>query len=184
MKTICGFMVVALAFLPSCRAYAQDGNAADKIRVTSLTVFPVSLAGEPERKVAEAVGLVLDKEGFKKIEIADETFKPGKGSDFEKTASDFGAFVAKHPIKTDYALYGEIIASREQAIKSRMAEQDMQNRTKIASGLIELKQAIGKDGDVQEANKKLNAILSDLMPDMYISTEKTAQEESPPRKPG
>lgn len=120
MRTCKGVAMVAagclvLMILHAARAQEEKvDRPKEKVKVTSLTLFPVLLGDDAHKMIAEALGLILDKEGFKKIELAGTAFRPAKDADLRKMAADFGAFVKKNPIKTDFAMYGEILASKEE----------------------------------------------------------------------
>lgn len=84
-----------------------------KVKVTSLTLYPVSLANQKHQNIAEVIGVMLEKEGFQNIEISETAYEPAQGENWQKSITDFGTFVGKSAIKTDFAFYGEILASRE-----------------------------------------------------------------------
>ncbi len=79
----------------------------------SLTVLPVILAGQPFDRVAEVVGLLLEQQGLKNIELGAIPFAPASGTEMEKLASSLGEFVKKNPITTEFALYAEYNGSRQ-----------------------------------------------------------------------
>jgi hypothetical protein len=122
MRTMPGFAVVVvltvcLAFLNTGSTTAQEKKAESvnkKTAVTSLTLFPVSLAGQAHQRVAEVLGVILDQGGFKKIELAGTVFQPEQASEWNSVASAFGAYLKEHPIKTNHALYCEILASKKE----------------------------------------------------------------------
>ncbi len=91
----------------------------DKKRfVTSLTIFPVSMMGAQHKNVAQALGLLFEKGGFRKLEISEKTFRPGKKDEtFDQRVNSFGAFVAGCKGKTDYALYAEFEGSGKEGVK-------------------------------------------------------------------
>lgn len=79
----------------------------------SLTILPVPLAGRPFDRVTEVVGLLLEQEGLKNIELGKTVFKPEDKTDLERLAVSFGEFIGKNPIATDYALYAEYNGTRQ-----------------------------------------------------------------------
>ncbi len=79
----------------------------------SLTILPVSLAGRPFDRVTEVVGVLLEQEGLKKIELGKTVFKPDDKADLEHLAVSLGEFVGKNPITTEYALYAEYNGTRQ-----------------------------------------------------------------------
>ena len=73
----------------------------------SLTILPIPLAGRPFDRVTEVVGLFLEQDGLKNIELGKTVFKPEDRSSMERLAVSLGEFVRRNPITTDYALYAE-----------------------------------------------------------------------------
>jgi len=112
--TVCAGCLAGIAV-----AATQEDEAAKGERfVSSLTIFPVPLAGKPSRRVGEVVGVILEKEGFRNIAVAETPFVPPEGGDLEKTALAFGDFIARREITTDYALFGAILGSRQRGVQA------------------------------------------------------------------
>jgi hypothetical protein len=72
----------------------------------SLTILPVRLGGKPWDRVTEVVGVLLEQQGLRNIELGQTPFTPADAS-WESLAADVGAFVKTNPITTGYALYAE-----------------------------------------------------------------------------
>ena len=72
----------------------------------SLTILPVRLAGKPWDRVTEVVGVLLEQQGLKNIELGTTPFTPAE-TNLESLAAAVGAFVKTNPITTGYALYAE-----------------------------------------------------------------------------
>lgn len=81
----------------------------------SLTILPVRVAGQPFDRVTEVVGLLLEQQGLRKIELASTPFAPAPGN-LQTLATAVGEFVKSHPVTTDYALYTELDGTREQGL--------------------------------------------------------------------
>lgn len=79
----------------------------------SLSILPVRLAGRPFDRVTEVVGLLLEQQGLKTIELGKAVFEPAPKVDLQDLATSVGEFIKGHPVTTDYVLYAEINASRE-----------------------------------------------------------------------
>lgn len=73
----------------------------------SLTILPVRLAGQPFDRVTEVVGLLLEQQGLKNIELGKSAFKPTDKAGLETLAGAVGKFVKESSIATEYALYAE-----------------------------------------------------------------------------
>jgi hypothetical protein len=87
-----------------------------KTRLKSVTVYPpVILPSElappsiPQR-LAEVLGTLLERAGMEQIELSKEPFSPPQTDDPAKLADAFGQFVGKQSLKTEYALYAQILA--------------------------------------------------------------------------
>jgi hypothetical protein len=78
----------------------------------SLSILPVRVAGKPFDRVTEVVGLLLEQQGLKNIELASTPFGPAPG-DLDTLATSVGQFVKAHPVTTDYVLYTEFNGTRE-----------------------------------------------------------------------
>ena len=72
----------------------------------ALTILPVRLAGKPWDRVTEVVGVLLEQQGLKNIELGKTPFTPAE-TNWENLAASVGVFVKTNPITTSYALYAE-----------------------------------------------------------------------------
>ena len=72
----------------------------------SLTILPVRLGGKPWDRVTEVVGVLLEQQGLRNIELGQIPFTPAE-TNLESLAAAVGAFVKTNPITTSYALYAE-----------------------------------------------------------------------------
>jgi hypothetical protein len=94
--------------------WGQDATA--KTRLKSVTVYPPAILpaemapASITQRIAEVLGMFLERAGMDNIELADTSFSPPKTDDPAKLAEEFGQFVAKQPLKTEYALYIQITA--------------------------------------------------------------------------
>ena len=79
----------------------------------SLTILPIRLAGNTFDRLAEVVGLLLEQQGLKNIELGKTAFKPEDKIDTDRLAFSLGEFLRRNPITTDYALYTEFNGTRE-----------------------------------------------------------------------
>src|ERR1035441_9579938 len=79
----------------------------------SLTILPVRLGGRAFDRGSEAVGMLLEQQGLKNIELDKTVFDPGKETDLTRLAGSLGDFIGKNPIAMEYALYAEFNGSRE-----------------------------------------------------------------------
>lgn len=87
----------------------------------SLTILPVRLAGKPFDRLTELVGVLLEQQGLKNIELGKTAFDPGTGTTPEQMATSLGGFIRENPIATDYALFAEFNGSRQEGLNELSA---------------------------------------------------------------
>jgi hypothetical protein len=87
----------------------------------SLTILLVRLGGRASDRVSEVLGLFLEKQGLKNIELAKLTLPSATNADLQALADAAGAFVIAHPITTDYALYAEFNGTHETGLNELRA---------------------------------------------------------------
>lgn len=110
-------MAVVLVTLMAVSACTGIQETAQEARITSLTIFPVTAMGEQHKNMGEALGLLLEKSGFRRIKIAEVSFRPQAEADFDKIAASFGRFIGENPIATDYALYCEFQGTPQEGVQ-------------------------------------------------------------------
>ncbi len=86
-----------------------------KASTLSLTIFPVILAERPFKNIAEVAALMFEKANVKTIEVIDEAFLPTE-EDIWEISDSFGEFVRGQSLKTDYALFGEYVGTKDRGI--------------------------------------------------------------------
>jgi len=86
----------------------------------SLTILPVRLAGKPWDRVTEVVGVLLEQQGLRNIELGKTPFAPAD-TNLESLAVAVGAFVKTNPITTGYALYAEYNGDRQTGLNELRA---------------------------------------------------------------
>ncbi len=87
----------------------------------SLTILPIRLAGKPFDRITEFVGLLLEQQGLKNIDLGKTAFEPGTNASMEQLAMSVGGFVKEHPIQTEYAVYAEINGNRQVGLNGLQA---------------------------------------------------------------
>ena len=124
--------MVLLAVCASCfpvAAEPQAGMAPEQQRLelmkskgpdASLTILPVRLAGKPWDRVTEVVGVLLEQQGLRNIELGQTAFAPAD-TNLESLAAAVGAFVKTNPITTSYALYAEYNGDRKTGLNELRA---------------------------------------------------------------
>jgi hypothetical protein len=111
IRLICGAATLLAA--ASCQNPAPPAQQQGELPANaSVTVFPVLLGGNPSPDVANVVGIMLERGGLQQVELEAATFTPDKGQDFAAQAAAFGAFAAKHGLKTDFALFASFQGSQ------------------------------------------------------------------------
>ncbi|RJP25497.1 MAG: hypothetical protein C4527_16950 [Candidatus Omnitrophota bacterium] len=115
------FFIVAVMLLISvlpCRA-ENNGETAIKSETEGLsfTVYPI-LAGDQWRNdVGEVVATFLERGGVQNLEIPEVSFQPASDMDWDQTIQEFGKFIQNQSIKTQYALYGEFVGTRQSGVQ-------------------------------------------------------------------
>lgn len=87
----------------------------------SLTILPIRVAGNPIDRVSEVVGLLLERQGLKNIELGKTAFNPEDKTDMGRLVDSLGGFVRTNPITTDYALYAEYNGNRQTGLNELRA---------------------------------------------------------------
>lgn len=108
-----GVCLVAALVTAIARAEEPATNTLPK----SVTVFPIVITPSedivtsfPER-VAQVVGMLLERAGMKQVELSQDRFAPPESDDVAKEGEAFGEFVKAHPIETEYALFGHVFGT-------------------------------------------------------------------------
>lgn len=79
----------------------------------TLTILSIPLAGQPNERITELLGLILEQHGLKHIELEAKVFQPAHDLNLEQLAGAVGEFVKQNPISTEYAAYAEFNGSVE-----------------------------------------------------------------------
>jgi hypothetical protein len=87
----------------------------------SLTILPVRLAGRPFDRVTEVVGLLLERQGLKNIELGKAPLEAANLADLNSLSAAVGEFVKANPITTSYALYAEYNGDRQTGLNELRA---------------------------------------------------------------
>jgi len=93
----------------------------------TLTILPARLVGNPFGRLSEVIGLLLEQQGLKHIELGEAVFDPSAGSAPKEWDAAFSEFVKGNPVQTQYVLYVEMNGSREAGItelRAAVADQD------------------------------------------------------------
>lgn len=101
----------AVALAVSVRA--ETGASKSLTPDASVTILPVRLAGAPMGRVSEVVGLMLERNGLKQIELGGTAYVPPKDVAVEAWPDSLGHFLQEHPVATDYVLYAEFNGTRQ-----------------------------------------------------------------------
>jgi hypothetical protein len=86
----------------------------------SLTILPVRLGGKPWDRVTEVVGVLLEQQGLRNIELGKTPFMPADPN-MESLAAAVGEFVKTNSITTAYALYAEYNGDRQTGLNELRA---------------------------------------------------------------
>lgn len=85
----------------------------------SVVVFPVDAPGVDVVPIvidmANGVALVLERAGFKDVQVKDEPFRPTlrDGADIAELAEEFSRYIGENSIETDYAYFTQFIGTQQ-----------------------------------------------------------------------
>ena len=92
-------------------------QSAATVPEVSVTVFPVGIkpdqgpGPESAKRIAAVMALWLEKAGVEDLELAETKFDSPETNDVAQVAAAFAKAVREKPIKTEYAVYGEILGT-------------------------------------------------------------------------
>jgi hypothetical protein len=86
----------------------------------SLTILPVRLAGQSWDRVTEVVGLLLEQQGLKNVELGKKPFAP-PATNLDGLAAAVGVFVKSNAVATGYALYAEFNGNQQTGLNEMRA---------------------------------------------------------------
>lgn len=96
---------------PSSATVQAASSRPSLARSSSLTVYPVSLAGRSSAQVGEVVGMTLERGGMDHLELTSTHVAQAPDRDLAAAAAAFAASVKAAPPSTDYALYCEFLGT-------------------------------------------------------------------------
>lgn len=85
----------------------------DQATEASMTVFPIEMGHNAafNKDAGTVLAALLEQAGMKNLHTTDEAFRGPKEAQWDQVVEQFGEYVQKHSIKTDYALDAQIIGS-------------------------------------------------------------------------
>ncbi len=92
-------------------------DLAPEARPKSVTVFPVLITPSENipptfpQRVAEVVGMLLERAGMADVQLGQATFTPPDTDDLAEVAAAFAEFVKHQSLQSDYALFGQIFGT-------------------------------------------------------------------------
>lgn len=125
------WLMIVLSALLGTAAWAQNATATPGIAPeqqkrldamkaksveASLTILPVRLGGKPWDRVSQVVGVLLEQQGLKNIELGKAPLESTNAGTLEDLSAAVGAFVRANPVATDYALYAEFNGTRQSGL--------------------------------------------------------------------
>jgi len=143
----------------------------------ALTILPVRLAGKPWDRVSEVVGVLLEKQGLRNIELGKTPFTPSE-TNMDQLAAVVGAFVKTNPITTGYALYAEYNGSRQTGLTELRAVVVDQTGTVVWTDRLTMQdEAMQKIGDRDPMT--FSVLLSEQLGPHLGLNEETAKAANP-----
>lgn len=98
------------------------GETPAPARKKSVSVYPIAIrpaenvVGSMPVRIAEVVGLLLERAGMEDTEIVEETFPVPETDDVSKMATAFGQFIKGQSLKTEFALFVRITGTPKSGI--------------------------------------------------------------------
>lgn len=118
-------------------------------QIKSLTILPTYVGKESSQKVAEVIGLFMEKAGVENIEIAKTAFEPVSHTHLAEIEKSLGGHISKNPVATDYVLYGEFIGTPDTGV------QEIRTLLADKSGKVVWSDSqTSKDAEFQQAKPK------------------------------
>jgi hypothetical protein len=111
-------MFGAVALHPCLGGQDQDKAQAqrlEKLRAdgakAAITILPVFMMEKPNREVADAIGLTLEKVGLENLTATDTAFTPPADTAWEQLPAALGEFVRKNAPTAGYVLFAEFVGT-------------------------------------------------------------------------
>lgn len=103
----------------SARSEPQDPAVAERVAAlraagvqAHLVLYPVRLLERPDQRVADALGLVLEKQGMPDLAVADAAFVRPRDVPWSDVPARFAAHVQAAPVSAaSYHLYAEVLGT-------------------------------------------------------------------------
>lgn len=144
----------------------------------SVTILPCILAGRPFDRLTELIGVLLEQQGLKTIELGQFAFTPAEKTGMTALTDSLAGFVKHHPVTNEYVLYAELNGNRQTGLEE------------IRTVVLDKTGALvwtDRQGPEDEAVKKLEArepmtfsmlLVERLAPNLGLS-EETAKAAKP-----
>lgn len=116
----CGFLLLPLLACSSAQEplppeqAARVGDLHTAGLGTPLLLHPIRVLGRADVRVAQALGLVLERQGMSALDVAQAPFEVAADTAWDDVPAAFAAHVQMHPVegaKPSYHLYGEFLGT-------------------------------------------------------------------------
>jgi hypothetical protein len=87
----------------------------------SLAILPVRLGGKTFEQASAVIGVLLEQQGLKNIEIRKAVFERGTKGGMEEVVATLGDVIQQNAITNDYALYAEFNGSPQSGLEDLRA---------------------------------------------------------------
>ncbi|MHC4850088.1 MAG: hypothetical protein ACYTEG_16785 [Planctomycetota bacterium] len=116
MRRIAKRIPLLALILVGCQSGSGAPQTASIPAGASVTVYPITMVGQPRAEVGRVVAEMLERGGLEKVELAEHAFVPAAASNFEEQSQRFAAFAAGQSLQTDYALYGVYFGTPQRGV--------------------------------------------------------------------
>lgn len=102
---------------------ASGAEESARVWEQSVTVFPIvitpskNIVADLPKRVAEVVGMLLERAGLQHVELAEAMFSPPEGAEISQIAAAFAEFVREKSIGTDYAIFGQFLGTPKTGVE-------------------------------------------------------------------
>ena len=145
----------------------------------SLTILPVRMMAQPWERISEVVGVLLEQQGLKNIELCSDFYYRSSKLNLKDLADSVGEFVKPLNIKTDYVLYAEMKVENEKHAITELVGIVVDNKGAVVwTDMLNSSDEVFRQVDDPDPMGFSILLVQRLAPQMGLN-EETARNEKP-----
>ena len=145
----------------------------------SLTILPVRMMAQPWERISEVVGVLLEQQGLRNIEISNDFYYRSSKLGLQTLADSVGNFVKPLNIKTDYVLYAEMNVENEKHAINELVGIVVDNKGEVVwTDMLNSSDEVFRQVDDPDPMGFSILLLQRLAPQMGLN-EETARNAKP-----